>query len=494
MESFVKHFQQENGEKKPQPLEHGLYPNEQQVRRVLDIEIPSMQQILELTTKGHFAGHKRSMTGKAWEHSPGPGHTLAIDSTKWDIYLRSSVNRAWPIGRPIVYIIVCVWSTAIVGFYLCLRGPNWDMAKIALYNTVIGTELYQSLWGFQPMQSLYPAPSLPAVLLCDRGEYLAERAKETLLDLVDRQSFTPPYRGDLKGNVEVINRIGKDHQNWIPGAIDARKKELELRKFDASSGIFTVPEYVQVLSNIFSEYNLTADRSNRLTTGMIADGVRPTPAGLWRWGHEVGIGFQRHMSDDDLIQKLLCQSQAKVTRSGIIFNKMAYESDVINAEQWTGLARNFGSWEVPCHHYPGSVSRIWIPNEVSGTGRLELKLTDTATATDTQTFEEVIDAFAFNDLDKSEKRHETFNQEMEFHHKNEALVAKAKAKTKQAVKDASGPKPSIPEARDMESKVAEPSVVQPAAGRSARDVDELEDDDYSYSSMMAAVLNAQRNT
>jgi len=278
-DKFVTRFKDERGELIPLDPTQGAYPSSSQVKRVLDTEIPRLHRLLERTTKGHFARSLRGMIARNWKGVAGPGHTWAMDSTVGDLYLRSSINREWIIGRPIVYIIVDVWSTAIVGFYVCLTGPSWNTAKVSLFNASVDPMLIADLWQYQPMLSLFPYPTLPAVLMCDRGEYLSLGASQTSLKLIPCMSYAPPYRPDLKGLVEVLHRIEKDRQYlWVPGAIDARRKEYDLRRFNPNDAVFTVREYVEYLHIIFAEYNLTADRSKRIDTHMIAAGVAPSPA------------------------------------------------------------------------------------------------------------------------------------------------------------------------------------------------------------------------
>ncbi len=130
-------------------------------------------------------------------------------------------------------------------------------------------------------------------LMCDRGEYLSKGASHTGLKLIPCLSYAPPYRPDLKGLVEVLHRIKKDAQYlFVPGAMDARRVEFELSRSRPHESVLTLRDYVQYLYCIFDEYNLTADRSKRLDAHMAAAGVFPSPAGLWHWGHQVGIGYQ----------------------------------------------------------------------------------------------------------------------------------------------------------------------------------------------------------
>lgn len=451
-----------------------------------------------MTTKGHFARSMRGITGRSWKGVSGPGHTWQIDSTIADMYLRSSINRAWIIGRPVVYIMVDVWSTAIVGFYVCLRGPSWEMARTALFSSTATPVLIGQLWGYQPIETLFPAPGLPAVLLCDRGEYISQAAKQTAAKLIPRMSFAPPYRPDMKGLVEVLHRIKKDHQFWIPGAIDARRAEYDLRKFDPKKAIFTVREYVIYLHGIFAEYNLTADRSARLDTHMIADGVMPSPAGLWRWGHEVGIGTLRHSPQSELITSLLPQRQATINREGIFFDKLAYELDFDGMSELTAKARNFGSWQVPAFHYPGTVSRIWTPN-MSGAGLLELPLSEQANASKDQTYEEVQDAFEYAGLSRAQVEHQRVAQALSSLERSKELVAHAKAATAEAINRHHGQVPPVSLARTMEATVSEPHASPIITGASEQNIgsnfqqprEDTEDEPDAFFQMMNAVLQAK---
>ena len=470
---FVKRYRTENGLHVPLELKQGEYPNPSQVKRVLTTEVPRLQRLLDRTTAGHFARSLRGMTGRNWKGVAGPGHTWAIDSTIGDIYLRSSVNRAWIIGRPVVYIIVDVWSTAIVGFYVCLAGPSWDTAKVSLFSAAADPALLADLWQYEPILSLYPAAMMPAVLMCDRGEYLSIAASLTGIRLIPCLSYAPPYRPDLKGLVEVLHRIEKDGQHlWLPGAIDARRKEYELRRFDPREAVLTVREYTEYLHTVFAEYNLTANRTKRIDTHMASVGVMPSPSGLWRWGHEVGIGTRRAFPQSELISELLPQQRGIVSRSGVRFCGLHYESEKINEEQWTAHARNFGSWNIDINHFPGSVSRIWTPN-LAGSGLLDLRLSQQTIASREQTFDEVLDAFMVRKLNTADIEHARVLQIMKSHQRVEALIASARFLTEEAIKRYSGEVPTMMESRQIENQSSVTSPTVPSAAVTAS-VDEAQ--------------------
>lgn len=467
--AFIHRFTQVNGKLIPSELKLGEYPNRRQIRRVLEHDIPWLQRLLERTTKGHFNRCLRGLNARNWKGVVGPGHTWAIDSSIGDVYLRSNVNRAWIIGRPIVYLIVDVWSTAIVGFFVCLDGPSWKMAKVALFSAAASPDLIAELWGYEPMHSLYPAPTMCAALMCDRGEYLSKAASITGAKLIPCLSYAPPYRPDLKGLVEVLHRIEKDRQYYfVPGAIDQRREEFELRHFDPNEAVLTVREYATYLYQIFTEYNLTAPREKRLDAHMHAAGVFPSPAGLWRYGHEMGVGVRRNLSQSELITNLLPSEKARVTRQGVMFGGMQYESKSIDEQSWTTIARTFGGWDISANYFPGTVARIWTPNPATS-GLLDLHLSDNSTASPELTFDEVIDAFTVGKVYSAQVEHTRVTMALQSRKEALAIINRAKELTTEAILKHSGTMPSITEARHLESMSISSAATDAAAAPAMED-------------------------
>lgn len=428
----------------------GTYPNDAQIKRVLTIEKTRLERLIERTTKAHFNMALRGLVARNWQGVAGPGHTWAIDSTVGDIFLRSSVNRAWILGRPIVYVIVDIWSTAIVGFYVCICGPSWNTAKVSLFNAAADPSLVAEMWGYQPILTLDPHPTMCYALMCDRGEYLSQGHRETALKLLPLTSYAPPYRGDLKGLVEVLHRIEKDAQFlFVPGAMDYRRAELELRKVNPEDAVLTVRDYVHYLHELFSNYNLTADRSHRVDAFMQAAGVYPSPAGLWRWGHAAGVGYRKYTPETDLITELLPRSTGSIRRDAIRYAGCDYMSDEIREQQWTAIARNFGGREIPINYYPGSMGTIWTPT-AENAGLHQLEITDESRASPELTTEDWADCLALATMSRPKTEHDRKMNSIDSLHRIQELLENAKRLTAEAVAKASGSSPPMTEVRAME--------------------------------------------
>ncbi len=430
----------------------GQYPNKGQVLHVIR-SISKLDWAINKTTPAHFIRSKRGLNGKSWEGVAGPGHTYAIDSTVGDVYLRSSINRAWIIGRPIVYIVVDVWSTAVVGFYVSLRGPSWEEAKIAIFSTMASPELLASQWGWNPdHRLLLPAPAVPFTFLCDRGEYLSAGARETGMSLGLNFQYAAARRADMKGCVEVLNRITKDEQYmFIPGAMDARRAEYELRaKPDESA--FTLREYCQYLAQCFQLFNAEADRQNRLDAIMMAENVNPTPLGLWQYGVDAGIAHGKVITTDKLIATLLPKRDVVIRRDGIWFGGNQYNCDLAKSEQWTTIARHYGASKLPAYLFPGNLNQLWISHP-SEDGILKLDLTDESRAPINASYDEFLDAKVYELTKAKNRRHKSLEARLQYLRSIEQLVKDAKEKTKIAEESHKGKKPSFLDARHLESLI-----------------------------------------
>lgn len=350
-----------NGRIIPLSIAKGSAPTFEQFKYFVNKYYDKLGHIKRKTTSSNYNQNHRGILGKSYEGISGPGHTYAIDSSLGDVFLVSSLNRAIVIGRPVIYMIVDVWSGAVVGFYVCLSGPKWEMAKVAVFSASYDPEKMADLMGIPYMEVFRHKPRLCLVLLCDRGEYISHNASLTCLKLEIDQEFTAPYRGDGKGIVEVQFRITKDDQiDIVPGTHDAKRIEREMFKSKPEHATLTLQEYMIHLSSQIRKYNLNADMSHRLDDYMKAAGVEATPSMLWDWGHDIGIGFKRNISDEELITTLLPKPDAKSTKHGLKVNKRLYANQDNPLDQkLAALARNYGESEIDAWIYPGNIQSIW---------------------------------------------------------------------------------------------------------------------------------------
>jgi putative transposase len=301
----------------------------------------------------------RAKLGDSTQMAFGPGSIFQIDATIGDVYLVSSLDRNWIIGRPVIYFVIDVFSRLIVGLSVALEGPSWLGAMLALENVRTDKVVFCAEYGISIEESDWPVSHLPEALMADRGELEGYNADHLVNAFNIRVHNTAPYRGDLKGIVEQhIDRSNEKIIHWIPGRVRRRERGERDYRLDAT---LTLHEFqkLMVLSALDhnSDQRLKAYRKDEF---MIADHVEPYPIDLWNWGIRNRSGHLRKPDIETVRLNLLPEAEASVTQNGISFANLKYSCELAQREQWFERAGEKGSWKIRIAHDPRSRNRIYL--------------------------------------------------------------------------------------------------------------------------------------
>lgn len=466
--AFSSSFRIEQGIAIPDLPPVGSYPGRRAARRIYKNYEGDLERLRRSTTAGNFLLNHRGLVGRSYKGAAGPGYRYMADATRGNVYLRSSINLAWIIGRPIVYLLVDVWSTAVVGFHVCLEGPSWATAQVALYTAFSAPEISGQVWGISYATGLCPNPTVCYELYVDRGEFFTDRARNAAASIGWKHCILPSARADLKGWGEVLHRIvEKDaFYPFVPGAINARRKEYQLRTFNPSSAVLTLKQYAELLALEIEHYNLSADRRHRVTQEMSAIGVVPTPAGLWRFGHQIGIGYRKSVDQHKLVTEFLPRMDLHITRQGAMLGRLLYHHPVLQTHGWAARARNFGAFTVDSHIHSASLKSIWVPDSTLGELH-EFSLSTEAVAKPETSLEEYLDWNVIKNFGNADLERLRLERETKTNARRQAIIAKAVEAVKVADVSYCGEMPSLTEARQME-KALNPSLTTPPAQVAAK--------------------------
>jgi hypothetical protein len=207
---------------------------------------------------------------------------------------------------------------------------------------------------------------------------------------------------------------------------------------------------------VFADYNCTSMREERLTAEMIAGGVPSSPAELWALGHATGIGYRRHIPQDDLITLLLPDAKATIQASAVRYADQDYMSNEVVENEWTTIARNMGRWSIPIKTYPGSLFGFWTPRP-GANGLMHLRLTDESRAPKTVSQEEWLDAKTYRLMSAHFREHDALMKSLNFRAQMEFIRKRAIQLTKEAMAKASDTSPTMTQARKMEEEATQPA-------------------------------------
>jgi putative transposase len=281
-----------------------------------------------------FDAGERAVLGHLQQMIFGPGCRYEIHVVIGDIYLVNMLDRRRILGRPVIYIIVDVFSGLIVGMSVSLEGPGWQGAMLALDNMAHDKVAYCREYGVDITEDDWPSHHLPKAILANRSEFLFKNANVLVNALGIEISNNQPCRLEWKESFKRCFPILDDTRiHWVPCSVNSLSEPG--RKGHRLDGCLTLNEFRRLLIDCIIEHNMAHRLSDDyMDEDMIADGVEPYPRDLWKWGIQNRSGVLRTLPIDAVRRNLLPQAEASVTREGIYFHKMLYTCDKAIQKQW----------------------------------------------------------------------------------------------------------------------------------------------------------------
>lgn len=309
----------------------------------------------------YYELNNRPILGSSTSEAFGPGFKYQMDSTVGDIYLVSRFRRSWIVGRPVIYIIIDVFSRMVVGLHISLKGPSWEEASIAIANAIFDKVSYCSKYKIDISDEEWPAQGIMCSLFGDRGELAGTMIESAANSLNFRIENAPPYRADWKGIVERYFRtISEKVKPFMPGSVqpDFAKRGGKDYRLDAKLDIY---QFTRLIIKCVRKYNNHHYMPYYpLSKEMVADDVDPIPCELWKWGtQEFGKTATR---DEDYIKlSLMPRATAEVTEHGIRFKrKLLYSCDRAIRENWFVRGNPTAPDKVYISYDPSNLDQIYI--------------------------------------------------------------------------------------------------------------------------------------
>jgi len=276
--------------------------------------------------------HRPTLEGST-QMAFGPGSVYQIDATVGDIYLVNYLDRKRLIGRPVIYIVIDVFSRLIAGIAVTLEGPSWEGARLALENAFLSKVPFCKKYGINILESHWPSVGICEGILGDNGEIRSYNAN-SLVSLKVRVANAASYRPDWKGIVERRFRTLNDiFIRWSPGAV---RKRRHVRGNDYRlEATLDLNQFRQMMIECVLFYNnhrrLQKYKKDQF---MIPRNIPPVPIRIWEYGIEHRNGHLREELPEVIRQNLLPSGQASIGPNGLYFQGLYYTCDKALREQW----------------------------------------------------------------------------------------------------------------------------------------------------------------
>lgn len=318
----------------PDVLEENI-PTNWQMKHFYQREYTQVEKIQKRTNPNTYKKDVRPLHGTANLHALGPGSRFEIDATIADIYLVSDSDRSWIVGRPVVYIVIDVFSRLVVGFYVGFENPSYVAAIQALQNAMTDKVALCQQYNIEIEAGDWPAIGLPDAILADRGELLGNQIESLEKSFSVRIENTPPYRGDAKGIVERnFKTLQADFTPFAPGVVTGTKVKKRGGKDYRLDAKLSVSDFKEIILSSIFYHNQFAVLSKYDRHADIPADLPLVPLELWRWGVQHRTGRLRAVPEHILRLSLLPRTKATVSSLGICVFGIYFTCTEVIAAGW----------------------------------------------------------------------------------------------------------------------------------------------------------------
>ena len=321
-------------------IEEAEIPSHWQMMHFYKREYGQVEKIKSRANKIEYLKDIQPLLSTANANVLGPGSRFEIDATIADIYLVSDSERRNIVGRPIVYIVIDVFSRLVVGLYVGFENPSYVAAMQALVMAMTDKIAYCKEYGIDITFEEWPATGLPDAILADRGELLGHQIEALERNFSVRIENTPPYRGDAKGIVERHFRtLQANFKPFAPGVVTANKIKKHGGEDYRLEAKLTVYEFTEIIvASILMRNNYHPLVKYDRSIDMPLD-LPMTPLSIWNWGLQHRTGRLRTVSEDALKVSLLPRTKATFSELGVCIFGVYYSAQEILEKGWMHRAK-----------------------------------------------------------------------------------------------------------------------------------------------------------
>lgn len=304
-------------------LPDNLRPTLKQFLNYTRVRVPQEEIDKAKTSAREQRNNKRLLLSDNLQGVMGPGDLWEVDECEIDLSLVSVENPSVTVGRPIVYVMIDVYTRMIVAYSVAFDNNSVLGITNCFLNLLDDKQELCNRFGIQIGANEWPSKILPLRLRSDYGaEYISHAMDTICCKLGVAQELVSPATGSLKGQVEqVFHQIHAAQNSLLEG------KGLIEKRHDSNhhqEAALNIQEFEAVLLTYIVGHNRKYMEKYPLTKDMRQQNVEPRPIDLWKYGVSLN-GSPRPITNEVMFRhSLLLPVKASVGRAGITFKGLFY--------------------------------------------------------------------------------------------------------------------------------------------------------------------------
>ena len=304
-------------------LPDNLRPTLKQFLNYTRVRVPQEEIDKAKTSAREQRNNKRLLLSDNLQGVMGPGDLWEVDECEIDLSLVSVENPSVTVGRPIVYVMIDVYTRMIVAYSVAFDNNSVLGITNCFLNLLDDKQELCNRFGIQIGANEWPSKILPLRLRSDYGaEYISHAMDTICCKLGVAKELVSPATGSLKGQVEqLFHQIHAAQNSLLEG------KGLIEKRYDSNhhqEATLNIQEFEAVLLTYIVGHNRKYMEKYPLTKDMRQQNVEPRPIDLWKYGVSLN-GSPRPITNEVMFRhSLLLPVKASVGRAGITFKELFY--------------------------------------------------------------------------------------------------------------------------------------------------------------------------
>lgn len=317
--------------------------------------------------------------GKSFDGVICANQRFEIDATVLDIYVLYPFDNSGRLsmGRPVLYLVIDVYSTMIVGMYIGFDGPNWQGASMALANACLNKKDFAEKYGLRISETDWPANYVPREITIDNGNEYPNNLLRSVIKAeigVEIFNLTAVFRGDAKGVVERKFGIVNEKIHFCPGAMPEAPRRDE--QHPSNKAELDYDDLMQTVITEIIHHNQSADRTKRRNFFAISNNSGITPQDIYESSIREFPQRMRKVSSDDEAKvrwAFMPEDCASVRKDCVYFQGVEYHHPYFKAAGLYAKARHQGAFKIMVKSVRDWVNYIWHKTDSGDYIRLEAK-------------------------------------------------------------------------------------------------------------------------
>ena len=304
-------------------LPDNLRPTLKQFLNYTRVRVPPEEIDKAKTSAREQRNNKRLLLSDNLQGVMGPGDLWEVDECEIDLSLVSVENPSVTVGRPVVYVMIDVYTRMIVAYSVAFDNNSVLGITNCFLNLLDDKQELCNRFGIQIGADEWPSKILPLRLRSDYGaEYISHAMDTICCKLGVAKELVSPATGSLKGQVEqLFHQIHAAQNSLLEG------KGLIEKRYDSNhhqEATLNIQEFEAVLLTYIVGHNRKYMEKYPLTKDMRQQNVEPRPIDLWKYGVSLN-GSPRPITNEVMFRhSLLLPVKASVGRAGITFKGLFY--------------------------------------------------------------------------------------------------------------------------------------------------------------------------